>query len=79
MRAVSRSVACSILVLSAAFVGCANDKPAESPESNDGPAENAGEAVDEAAEDTKEGAEKAADEVEEGAEDAVEAVKDAGT
>jgi hypothetical protein len=61
----------------ATFIGCAQDKPAEEPE--DGPVENAGEAVDEAAEDTKEGAEKAADEVEEGAEDAVEAVNDAGS
>jgi hypothetical protein len=79
MRAVSRMLAFSSLALVAAFVGCASDKPAESPESNDGPVEKAGESVDEAAEDTKEGAEEAADKVEEGAEDAVEAVKDAGS
>lgn len=57
----------AVLTFASSLAGC-GQKHADSP--NDGPAEEAGESVDEAAEETEEAAKDAADEVEDAAEDA---------
>ena len=60
-------------------VGCAKDKPAESPDNpKPGPMERTGNKVDKAAEDVKDATVKAAGTVKKKTESVVESVKDAG-